>query len=426
MTGGRVLLRLEMEPGLQESLPEDFRVVVRMKGNQVTIPLDDALVGRALFEFRGAETIDVQYFIVPRSKSPIAEGGFRLLQIVEGGSVTASRRPWVQTVRHPQFSAASVPSCRVTAASSSVCGIDVAVSPFYSPSPFFGSTFQSGPGTGASSPITITFSPSVRAVRVEIYDPSFAGNTATAYDSLGAEIAEVHFSYSGQPGVNEPDTLDLLPSGRISSVVLTPAVADYVAYSVSFDPADCPPTGDPMLDTPEVRAGFRDAMDMSNPDATPGTGQRKEIGGYIIQRPDGTFYTKEYPDPGATECTYLPPPTPPPGLPPGDFPTARYHTHPQNTGEDTYGCNGTTPSGQGWAQVLGDGLQVPPADPHDPDAGGGSNADWLSTLDGSPTWVYTKNGRAYKLDEAWVSNRSQNPNRWESDPMAIGCFTLLP
>jgi len=28
MTGGRVLLRLEMEPGLQESLPEDFRVVV--------------------------------------------------------------------------------------------------------------------------------------------------------------------------------------------------------------------------------------------------------------------------------------------------------------------------------------------------------------------------------------------------------------
>jgi len=58
----------------------------------------------------------------------------------------------------------------------------------------------------------------------------------TAYAIDGSVIGSIGFNYSGEPGVNQPDTKSL--TGVIDHVVLTPAANDYVAYLGSFTLAD--------------------------------------------------------------------------------------------------------------------------------------------------------------------------------------------
>lgn len=251
---------------------------------------------------------------------------------------------------------------------------------------------------------------------VTIYDPTYAGNTVPAFDSTGVLVGAADFAFSSTPGMNTPDTRTVVFSG-IRRLDLAPAPGDYVAYDVSFV-ADtiCPPVGDSLLDAPAVNHGLKDALRNSNPDATPGTGQKKEIGGYIWKALDGRYYTQEVADPTATECTYniQPLPVAPES---GSSAVGKFHTHPSAPGEAAYGC-------LGWAQTPDDGLPPAKADPDRPKSGGGSDDDWAATSDTYPVYVITKTNRVYKLDQQYANNRPKNPLKWELDSYP-GCPTKL-
>jgi hypothetical protein len=202
--------------------------------------------------------------------------------------------------------------------------------------------------------------------------------------------------------------------------------------SVHFTPPNCPPSGDTLgipggtahpLDDPAVRHGLKDALLNSNPNAAPGTGVKKEHGGVIWQRADGSMLTQDIPDPNATECMWKLPPgtlTPPE---PNLVAIAKFHTHPGGYLEPTYGCPGPGKL----AQSLGDHFPVPKATP---DAnGGGSTDDWtLGVSDGYSNYVINKDGRIYRLDPNTPKNQwSSNPNHWEwKNPGTPGCATHLP
>jgi hypothetical protein len=193
-------------------------------------------------------------------------------------------------------------------------------------------------------------------------------------------------------------------------------------YDVTFvDP--CPPTGDPRLDSKDIRTAMRDALLKSRPDSTPGTGKKKERGGIIWQRTDGTFFAALVDPPNSvlTECSFtiLVVPQPPE---PGATGVAGYHTHPSATNEDVYQCQ--APSGQPpYAQTLNDGNIVPTAVPNT--NGGGSPSDWLTANNqGFDAFVINKDGFVWKLPN--TTPQSQWPNNthkytWKN--VAIqGCF----
>ena len=110
-------------------------------------------------------------------------------------------------------------------------GVRGSISPYTAGTVFPG--FQSGPGQGASSPITILFSSPIERVSVKIHDPTYAGNMLEGFDDDGL-IGSIGFVFTGQPGNNVPDTKELV--GVMTRVVLTPAPADYVTYEVSITP----------------------------------------------------------------------------------------------------------------------------------------------------------------------------------------------
>lgn len=187
--------------------------------------------------------------------------------------------------------------------------------------------------------------------------------------------------------------------------------------SLHFTPPTCPPSGDPVVDAAAVRHGLRDELAASNPNATPGSGSKLEHGGVIWQRPDGSLFTQDITDPGATECQWQSPGAfnPPE---PGAVGIAKFHTHPQSYQEPTYGCPGN------YAKVVGDHLPVAHGAPDQ--NGGGSDADWDSgTGDGFPMYVINKDGRVYRLDPNTPKNqRPNNSHRWEwKNPSSPGCIT---
>ena len=183
----------------------------------------------------------------------------------------------------------------------------------------------------------------------------------------------------------------------------------------------CPPTTDSVLNTDSVRLGLSDALIRSNPNATPGTGLKREHGGIIWRAPDGHIYTQLVFDPNSTECTYDPKVLIPAALsPPIDSSEAlaTFHAHPSGNFEITYGC-------PGWAQTPNDIRPPAKAFPDDPASGGGSvDGDWKS-LSGYPMYVITKTNRIYRLDPQWISNPSQNPNKWDISGLH-GCPVLIP
>lgn len=120
-------------------------------------------------------------------------------------------------------------TCGLTSETGSCGSVTWDIEPFAPGDPF--GDFQSQPGTGQSLPITITFSGPVQEVSVEIQDPTFAGNQMVAYNG-GTVVSTQDFAFSGQPGVNIPDTKTAV--GPIDRVDLIPADGDYVAYSATI------------------------------------------------------------------------------------------------------------------------------------------------------------------------------------------------
>ena len=167
--------------------------------------------------------------MVPRSSHFLSDVGL-LVMAKTSASVSSILAQGRRSDAGPVVSLAP-PTCTLSAASGTCSGVSYTIAPFT-----IGviGTFQSGPDTGPSSPITITFGSFVNSVTITIQDPTFSGNTMTAYNGSVA-IGTASFAFSGVPGVNTPDTKTL--SGTITKVVLTPAPGDYVAYGGGFEPA---------------------------------------------------------------------------------------------------------------------------------------------------------------------------------------------
>lgn len=98
--------------------------------------------------------------------------------------------------------------------------------------PFFetgrpGGGFQSGPGTGQSTTIRVTFPCPVQRVGITIFDPDFEWNVLRAEGERGELLGETVFPSDGTPGRLTQERRELLAPG-IRTVLLVPAPGDYV------------------------------------------------------------------------------------------------------------------------------------------------------------------------------------------------------
>lgn len=185
-----------------------------------------------------------------------------------------------------------------------------------------------------SNPSTLTFQFSRPVVSVVVYTYEHPTNcpgvqpTATAYDSTGAVIGSGAAEFSACSG--GPAPLDFHSEGPTSKLVITPPSPlpvnpqhIVIDYSVP-----CPPTGDSVIYSPDVREGLVNALKASGREPT-----GKEIAGFIFRRPDGTYFTEIVPDPAATSCSHTPLPEP---APRSDSAVAvgEFHTHLHTDGEE--------------------------------------------------------------------------------------------
>jgi hypothetical protein len=138
-------------------------------------------------------------------------------------------------------------------------GVNVAFSVWFAGTRF-GAIFQSTVAQAASIPITVTFDVAVSKVTVTCTDPTFNGNSMTAYDVGGNPLGTVAFDYSGTAGINLASTKSITAEG-IRSLVLTPAPLDYVGYIMVITPT----AGQTMLGAPVFydRARNRDGWPLT-------------------------------------------------------------------------------------------------------------------------------------------------------------------
>lgn len=90
--------------------------------------------------------------------------------------------------------------------------------------------FQSGPGTGQSSTIRVSFPCAVSRVAVTVFDPDYPGNALRAEDAAGKRVAEVAFASDGKPGVLTSDRREVAGAG-VKVVLLIAAPGDYVWWA---------------------------------------------------------------------------------------------------------------------------------------------------------------------------------------------------
>jgi hypothetical protein len=156
--------------------------------------------------------------------------------------IASARTPWMP--KSATASAVEVPgsSCEAVLEEATCGEMTYHIDPYVDNGAGY---FQSDWGTGASNQITMTFTGPVHYVSITINDPTWSGNTVTLYDSLNHVIAADSFAYSGQAGVDVPNTkvFDVPDSVTIARAVLTPAADDYVFYYVSVNAAPAPGPG---------------------------------------------------------------------------------------------------------------------------------------------------------------------------------------
>ncbi len=244
-TGATISLQLFASQQLVSALARDTRILVTAGAVTKSFTLPELTSTRAtIYRFSAAGTLQIRYALSRGAPSSIPLGDIRLTQYAKSAVIVNSERRWIRRSLLPSAQMSSASGCAIAAPVSRICGITVSVNP-YAPAATYEGTFQSNPGTGASAAIGITFSQSVPSVTVTIYDPTYSGNTAQAFDSTGALLGSVDFVGTGTPGWDVPDTKTLTFSG-IRSVLLTPAQDDYVSYDASFagtpGPGICPHT----------------------------------------------------------------------------------------------------------------------------------------------------------------------------------------
>lgn len=171
------------------------------------------------------------------------------------------------------------------------------------------------------------------------------------------------------------------------------------------------PASDSILNTPQVRRTFMNALAQSNPDSTPQSLKRKEIGGVVWQLSNGSFVAQIVDDPGANACGFRPQGG---TAPPGATAAALFHTHPNRKNDPVYGCPPDPNTGEKFSQYPGDGLK--PQKAGDKAAkGGGSPADWRYARDeydpntGIKIYSIDADGRVWRLDPQ-LSDPDEEPS----------------
>lgn len=230
-SGATVRLVAEGDGATRASLAQYGLLWVQVDGGaRRALPLKLVLEGATIYRLSEAGNAKIRYELA--RTLPKGVGSFRLVQLLSSGTVLHRRTPY-----GPRPSAASstaLSSCSIVASTGTGCGVSYSANPF-SDETVIGGTFTSDPGTGATRPIHVIFSPGVQSVTVTIHDPTYAGNRMVATDEGGSLTAG--FDFTGQPGENVPDTetlagtsitaLDLIPSTGIEA-------GDYVAWDVNF------------------------------------------------------------------------------------------------------------------------------------------------------------------------------------------------
>jgi hypothetical protein len=184
------------------------------------IPLRDLLLETSVHELVDGSDVTLTISLESHVKRAV-HGPFELRLRTEG-TVVAMLAPWSASPPvHPLLDVTGGSTCALTTQTGMCDSVQWTIAPFAPGNPF--GDFQSQPGTGASQPITITFSAPVGSATVTAVDPTFAGNQVVAY-LAGVEISRQDFAFSGQPGVNIPDTKAI--AGPLDRLDLIPAPAD--------------------------------------------------------------------------------------------------------------------------------------------------------------------------------------------------------
>lgn len=202
-------------------------------------------------------------------------------------------------------------------------------------------------------------------------------------------------------------SFDLRGDGLVKRIVLTPPAPmppdrpGGFALEFGFDySVVCPPTGDSVLDEEAVREQLLDFLAQSRPDPNSPVG-KKEFGGYIYRRDDGSHFLTLANAVTATDCGFTLPEGSPPAIPGATYAGKTWHTHPSRDEERLFQCS--------WAKP-GDIIEAD----RDPRHGGGSPKDWeAADNSGSQFYVINLDKNVYRLDpDTPVNERGANPNQW--------------
>lgn len=235
-TGGEsVSLSLAAAPAVLAAAGPKAALIVRYGGKDTTVSFEVLSSPVTLYTFDSPGVLTLDFFLA-RTIDSVVAGDFHLQLLTRAATATvdplwAGRMPSNLSAAMP-LAAAAVPSCRLTAQTGSCDSVTWAIDSWAGGG--LGGDFQSNSGSGASSVITITFSKPISSITTHIFDPTYSGNTMTASGPDG-EVGSAAFAFSGQPGQNQPDSATI--NGSITSVVLQPAAADYVSYTVFITPS---------------------------------------------------------------------------------------------------------------------------------------------------------------------------------------------
>ncbi len=282
-----------------------------------------------------------------------------------------------------------------------------------------------------TGPVTLTFSQPVYSIVIEASGAFSCSSTdlghTTAYSPSGSIVNESDFVITDAAGdcgaddvggsrvdtvryagpvklviITAPSPVEwLLPPPWVNVTGRLTAVYNLIAYE-----APCPPLGEQILDDPAVRQGFLQALAASRP--TPDGVNRREHGGYVYLRDDGTPFLTEEMQSGFSECrSNLLDPSLVPQIA-GAHLAGYWHTHPSKENEPVYSasCKGK----------VANSSQTARAGPREKN-GGGSEYDWdWAKQYGQPVYVINLGEHVFRLDPGTTTaERKNNPNKWKFD-----------